>query len=55
MTTPTRRQRFVHESLRLHPASPVARRVAVSEVALKSGQVIAAGAVVSIDIRSRES
>ena len=47
----TRRQRFVHESLRLHPASPVARRVAVSEVALKSGHVIAAGAVVSIDIR----
>ena len=46
-----RRQRFVHESLRLHPASPVARRVAVSEVALKSGHVIAAGAVVSIDIR----
>ncbi len=46
-----RRQRFVHESLRLHPASPVARRVAVSEATLKSGTVIAAGAAVSIDIQ----
>ena len=34
------RQRFVHESMRLHPASPVARRIAVDDVTLKSGRVV---------------
>lgn len=37
------RQRFVHESMRLHPASPVARRVALADVTLPAGAVIAAG------------
>jgi cytochrome P450 len=37
------RQRFVHESMRLHPASPVAERVAMSEVTLRSGRTLPAG------------
>lgn len=44
------RQRFVHESMRLHPASPVAVRVATTDVELKSGVTIAAGATVVIDV-----
>lgn len=47
-----RRQRFVHESLRLHPASPVARRIAMSDVTLRSGRTIAAGSEVTIEIGS---
>ncbi len=46
-----RRQRFVHESLRLHPASPVARRIAIVDVELRSGRTIAAGDEVTIDLR----
>jgi cytochrome P450 len=34
------RQRFVHESIRLHPASPVARRIALADVTLPSGASI---------------
>lgn len=45
-------QRFAHESLRLHPASPVARRVATETIELKSGVVIPAGETVRIDIAS---
>lgn len=37
------RQRFVHESMRLHPASPVAVRIATTEVTLRSGRVLPAG------------
>lgn len=44
------RQRFVHESLRLHPASPVALRIALADVELKSGSKIAAGETVAIGI-----
>ena len=44
------RQLFVHESLRLHPASPVARRIAVEPTDLGGGAVAAAGDVVVIDI-----
>ncbi len=44
------RQRFVHESMRLHPASPVAMRVATCDVELKSGRVLPEGEVVVIDV-----
>ena len=36
-------QRFVHESMRLHPASPVSMRVALEDVILKSGVRVSAG------------
>jgi cytochrome P450 len=44
------RQRFVHESMRLHPASPVARRIAVDDVVLKSGRLLANGEQVTISV-----
>lgn len=44
------RQRFVHESMRLHPASPVAVRRALADVTLRTGRRIPAGAVVTIDM-----
>jgi cytochrome P450 len=44
------RQRFVHESMRLHPASPVALRVATTELTLKSGRRVAEGETVAIDL-----
>lgn len=44
-------QRCVHESLRLHPASPVAWRKAVAEVQLP-GQAVAAGERVIINLQS---
>ncbi len=47
---PLLRQRFVHESLRLHPASPVALRQAVAPITLRSGVEIPAGAMVSISL-----
>lgn len=43
-------QRFVHESLRLHPASPETHRIAEGPVALGTGEVIAAGSRVIIDM-----
>lgn len=43
-------QRFVHESLRLHPASPVSLRRALADVTLRSGVVAAAGSTVSISV-----
>lgn len=46
------RQRFVHESMRLHPASPVAMRVATTDVVLRSGRVLPDGATVAIDVGS---
>ena len=46
------RQRFVHESMRLHPASPVALRVATVDVELKSGRRLPQGSTVVIDIES---
>ena len=39
-------QRFVHEALRLHPASPEARRIALDEVVLRSGRTIPRDSVV---------
>lgn len=44
------RQRFVHESLRLHPASPVALRIATVDTELASGAVLPVGATVVIDV-----
>lgn len=44
------RQRFVHESMRLHPASPVAVRRATVDVHLTTGTAIAAGTEVVISI-----
>lgn len=43
-------QRCVHETLRLHPASPVARRVALAPVTLRGGVEIPEGATVVLDI-----
>jgi cytochrome P450 len=47
---PQWRQRFVHESLRLHPASPVSMRHVLADVTLRSGTVLRAGEVVAIDL-----
>lgn len=41
-------QRFVHESLRLHPASPVSLRIALDDMELKSGIRIQRGDTVAI-------
>ena len=43
-------QRCVHESLRLHPASPVAWRRATDDVQLRSGRVLPRGARVVLDL-----
>jgi len=45
-------QRCVHESLRLHPASPVAWRVAECPFALVTGSTVQAGDSVMIDIET---
>ncbi len=45
-------QRFVHESLRLHPASPEATRIATADVDLPCGVHIPAGATVVINMVS---
>lgn len=49
---PIELQRFVHESLRLHPASPVAMRHVLADVTLKTGVQLAAGEQLSIDLRA---
>lgn len=43
-------QRFAHESIRLHPSSPVSVRKATADIAFKSGRTIAAGEDVVIDL-----
>jgi hypothetical protein len=40
----------VHESLRLHPASPVSLRHALADVELRSGTRIPAGELVALDL-----
>ena len=45
-------RRCVHESLRLHPASPVAWRTASEAFALPDGREVAAGDAVMIDLMS---
>jgi cytochrome P450 len=43
-------QRFVHESMRLHPASPIAKRIATTDVQLRTGRLLPEGATVVIDL-----
>lgn len=43
-------QRFVHESLRLHPASPVSLRHALEDIVLKSGVEIPRGCLVAVEL-----
>lgn len=43
-------QRCVHETLRLHPASPVAWRRAVADTTLRDGTPLPAGTLVVVDI-----
>ncbi|MGI9622175.1 MAG: cytochrome P450 [Acidimicrobiales bacterium] len=50
ISDPVYLQRFVHESMRLHPASPVALREALEPVTLKSGVEIGAGDMVQFDL-----
>ncbi|MEO1060488.1 MAG: cytochrome P450 [Actinomycetota bacterium] len=45
-------QAHVHESIRLHPASPVARRIAVRGVTLSTGRSIAEGEEVLIEVEA---
>lgn len=45
-------QKFVHESLRLHPASAVSLRHALDDIVLKSGLAIQRGALVAVDIQA---
>lgn len=44
-------QRFVHESFRLHPSSPVSKRVALSKVEFLSGESAAEGDIVVINLQ----
>ena len=44
------RQRFVHESMRLHPASPVALRIADDDVTLRSGRLLPRGEPITISV-----
>ena len=44
-------QRFVHESFRLHPSSPVAKRLALSEIKFLDGQTASLGDTVIINLR----
>jgi len=44
------RQRFVHESMRLHPASPIALRIAMCTTSLRSGRSLPEGETVVIDV-----
>jgi cytochrome P450 len=50
VTDHARRQAFVHESMRLHPASPVAERRATTDIELKTGRHIPAGTPVTIGV-----
>ena len=43
-------QRCVHETLRLHPASPVAWRRALADIELRSGRRLPEGALVEFDL-----
>lgn len=44
-------QRFAHESFRLHPSSPVARRRALADTVLPDGSIAHTGDTVVIDLR----
>jgi len=45
-------QRCMHESLRLHPASPVAFRTPLNQVVLSDGTVLAAHSLVVLDLQA---
>lgn len=49
---PERLQRLVHESMRLHPASPVAMRIATTDVELKTGRILPEGTTVAISVEA---
>ncbi len=51
-TEPLFLQRCIHESMRLHPASPVAWRKPMGRVALPSGQSVGDGDKVVVDMRA---
>jgi cytochrome P450 len=51
-TEPVLLQRCVYESLRLHPASPVAQRRALAPITLRGGTEIPEGAVVVMDLQA---
>lgn len=51
VANPVTVQRFVHESFRLHPSSPVSKRQAVQDLVLPNGQAVAAGDTVIINLR----
>ncbi len=44
-------QRFIHESFRLHPSSPVSKRRCLSVMALPDGQSARAGDIVIVNLR----
>ena len=48
---PVKVQRFVHESFRLHPSSPISKRHALKDMVLPNGQQAAAGDTVVISLR----
>jgi cytochrome P450 len=50
LSDPVFLQRCVHEALRLHPASPVARRRALVDVELKSGLKLSEGSLIELDL-----
>ncbi len=51
VANPAKVQRFVHESFRLHPSSPVSKRQAVEDLVLPNGQHVAVGDTVIINLR----
>ena len=44
-------QRFIHESFRLHPSSPVSKRRCLSDMTLPDGQSARAGDIVIVNLR----
>ncbi len=48
---PVRVQRFVHESFRLHPSSPISKRRALAALTLPNGSAAAAGDIVIVSLR----
>ncbi len=48
---PVRVQRFVHESFRLHPSSPVSKRRALASVDLPDGRTAEPGDIVIVNLR----
>ena len=48
---PAKVQRFVHESFRLHPSSPVSKRRAMTQLQLPDGQTAEQGDIVIVNLR----